>query len=220
MEVVTTHMEDLDLFLDDKIDEAEYLKRTSGLSDDEKKKLEDRIKAESSTTLSDIAKAKALRKEKARVEALAAGEGNKPTNTGDKFREEQKTKAFNKLKSEFGIEDKDFDSYKEGFKKFDEGHVDSELIFENLKSFYAYKNPNELLDARSKILKFKENADDFMADMAGGNGGGSGSGEGDENKKKYLPETHALVKKAKAEGTTLSLDQAQKILTQGFSRTY
>ena len=110
-------------------------------------------------------------------------------------------------------------SYEEKFKKFDEGHVDSELILKNLKKFYAYENPDELLDARSKIRQFKENAEDFMADMAGGNGGGSGNG-GDEDKKKYLPEAHALVKKAKAEGTALTLDQAQKVLTQGFSRTF
>ena len=212
-------MEDLDLFLDDKIDEAEYLKRTSTLSDEDKAKLEERIKKESSTTLSDIAKAKALRKEKARVEALAAGEGQKPQDMGNKFREEQKTKALNQFKTEFNIEDKDLAYYEERFKKFDEGHVDSELILKNLKKFYAYENPDELLEARSKINKFKENADDFLADMASANAG-SGSGDGGEEKKKYLPEAHALVKKAKAEGTILTLDQAQKVLTQGFSRTF
>lgn len=205
-------MDDFEKFVNDEITEAEFLERTSNLSPEEKAKLDAKIASEKSSELAAI---KALRKEKNRLAELS--KEKPPVDTGTKFREEQISKAMAKFKNEFEIDDKDLPIYQEEFKKLDEGHVDSELIFGNLKRIYAYKNPDQLLDARSKIKQFESNAEDFLETMAGANG--SGSGEGADSKK-YLPEAHAMVKQAKKNGETLTLEQAQSYLTKGLKRTY
>lgn len=155
----------------------------------------------------------ALRKEKNRIETKTKELDEKAKTVDDKvsqFRNEQVQKAKDRFKTEFGLTDEEFSKVEETFKRTDEGHVDADFVFDNLKRTYAYLNPDTLLKAKSEQDRMAKNANNANASEAGSHSAKPSDGQ---EIKKF---SDAAVSLAKQAGITP--EQAEKQISQGMSR--
>lgn len=146
----------------------------------------------------------ALRKEKARVQALT---DTATKDIQEKIRAEQIDKAKAKLVEEFKLKPEDTAKIDEAFKVVDSGKMDADLILVDMRKAFALANSDSLIKAQKDNEAFSRQAAEFNAGGAGSPGSGGGSGEGD---KKYSTQAYDLVREAQKQGIALTLDEAER----------
>lgn len=163
----------------------------------------------------ELAKVSGLRKEGKRLEGEPAPAA---TDFGTQMRNENVEKAFGKLFSAYSIAPEQQAKYRTLFEGSDTKKVDPDLIFADLQKIYAAENSSELLAVREQFESFKAGADEFALGMAGP-AGGSGEGSGGNGGKTYPQAVYDYVNEARKQGIPLTLEAANKVLTQGFDRS-
>jgi len=185
----------------------------------------------SESATEEYGKVSAFRQEKQRLEGLVNQKKTElesisnppaPTATPDtpaatddsmkQFREEQKQKALNRLKSEYSLNDDTFNKVVENFTKFDSGKIDADHIFDELKGVYAFLNSDTLLATAQEKTQREAEAAAQAAQLAGGAQGAPNNGN---QPPKYQPEVTQLAKQA-----GISEEAANKFATQGTKRVY
>lgn len=213
-------LELLEKFLAEEISDEEYGTGIEKLTPEQKTELDAHLaKPEVAGKVSKKAqealdKVAALRKEGKRLNDKSDDGGG--SDYASTMRKENVEKAFTKLFTAYSIPAEQQQLYRDLFKTNDKGHVDSDLIFNNLKGIYASQNSDSLLEAQERIKQMEHGADDFN-EAGAGNAGGSGDGGGGD-KKKYSQEVLDWVKESKRRGVDITLEQAEKVLTQGMTR--
>lgn len=178
------------------------------LSDEQKAELKAKADQEIAETLE---KLKGLRAEKNRVtEKVKEGESE----FNQRFRGEQLEKAKNKFIADFNLSDTERASVEESFSKIDSGAIDADLIYGDFKKAFALSNVDSLIEAKQRKEELEKNAAEFMSQSIGG------TDVKPEEGKVYSPEAYDYLKQARKEGISLSLEEAEKYVTQGNKRTY
>lgn len=127
-----------------------------------------------------------------------------------KFRDEQVNKAKVRFYKDFSIEESNQSEYESMFVKQDEGHVDADLIYANLKRIYGYHNADILLDGRVDADESARRAADFSARGASPTGA---SGAGSSSESDPIPsEVAEFISRAKKQGIDFTPEQAKKAL--------
>ncbi len=215
----TTMDELLNKYLDGKIEQEAFDTELSKLSEDDKKKFDEKLadpevqKKLTQKGKDELARIAALRKEGKRIEKKPE-EG---TDYATRLRNENVEKAKKQFFDKFKIPAEEQAHYVELFGNNDSGHVDVDLIFSDFAKIYTVEHSDELLNIRDRMERFESGAEDFNARGAGSHGAGEGGGDGD---KKYSQEVKDWVKESKKQGVSVTLEEAEKILTRGMKRTF
>lgn len=203
----------LEQYVNDEITEEQFKEEVDKLSPEDRVKLEEQAKKETGDTFSTL---KALRKEKNRVEKkIEVSPAKDEVNYGEKFRQEQIAKAKDKFFKDRGITEAEQSAYEEAFKNSGSKNVDSELIYRDFQSIYASRNASRLLEQEDKLKEMEKNAAEY--NLAGAGPGATAAGDDD---KKYDTAVYQFVERSRKAGTPLTLEQADKYLRQGNSRTF
>lgn len=209
---------DIKQIVDKAIAGGEYKKDIEALPIEQRLDAQEQVfKALSEQSDKELSKVSALRKEQGRIE-------KKPEDTEKKNEDNEFVEAV-KQRSKSGGKNKFFndprikltDAEKADFeKKIDEDKsifVDADDVYKKLISMYASSNPEKFLENQDIVNKVKSGAYDFTS-MQAGSDGASGGGKDDE---KYTQQAKDIVKEAKKQGRTISLDAAQKLADRGSS---
>lgn len=133
------------------------------------------------------------------------------------YREEQKGKAKKKVFAELGITESEGSLVADKFAKLDSGALDADLIAEDWRSAVAAAYPAKFIAAQQAINDLERGASDFMANQAGA---GINSSGGRDEGPKYSPRAQEMVRQAQAQGTPLTLEDAEAYLNNGDTRVY
>ena len=156
----------------------------------------------------------AKKAEDAKKAAEAAGGAQPPAKdeTMSQFRNEQVTKAKNRLKAEYSLTDEQLAEVVTHFEKIDSGKVDADNIYVELKGSYAFLNSDSVLQAAADKKKREEEAAAAEAEAAGGAAGGEPAGS---QPPKFSDEVKSLAKEA-----GITPEAAKKVAEEGTSRVY
>lgn len=129
------------------------------------------------------------------------------TDITKKLRDENVTSAEDQIFSKFGIDTEEKKtSFREGFKKFDNGAVNVENIMKDMKSYYASTNADALLGLQEEKRQREQEAEDFNA-MNAASGGGTGGGSQDATK--ATKEEKAFIAEYQRQGKKISVEDAR-----------
>lgn len=146
------------------------------------------------------------------------GQGKEPEvpkkdDTMSQFRKEQVDKAKNRFKDAFShLEAEKINEVFAQFEHVDSGKVDADNIYQDLIGAYAFINRDSLVAAETEKRQREANAEEDRIEGARSNGGSPKDGNQPEKVKQ------AVKQVAKAAG--ISEEAAQKVVTEGNTRTY
>lgn len=209
----------LNKYLSGDVTEEAFNAGIGGLTPEQKTEYDEHIsKPEVRKELKDAAqkeldKVSGLRKEGKRLQ----GEPAPASDFGTQMRNENVEKAFTRLFGTYSIPAEQQAKYRTLFEGADTKKVDTDLIFADLQKIYAAENSSELLGIREQFENFKTGADEFAL-MNAGNAGGSGEGSGGNGGKTYPQAVYDYVNEAKRQGIPLTLEAANRVLTEGLDR--
>lgn len=205
------HTELVEKYVKGEIDDAAFTTAYESLDTPKKIEVDTALRAAKPSILSEIS---GLRKEREKVKEQKIEAEKPPVDFMEKFRAEQVEKAKRKLFADFEVEDKDRAAYDADFARMDDGAVDADLIFENLKRIYAARNVDKLLSARNNASSGASGAADYIARQAGG-AGKSGS---PSSMKEDDPRVTRVVEAARREGIEMTADEARRGLEAGMKK--
>jgi len=205
----------------DKLDEV-----VNDLSVEQQADLKKKASEDVTKSLSEMS---GVRKEKQRIEELVAQkqkeldtplEKKEPQTppatakdeTMSQFRDEQKQKAIQKFKSDFGLSDEENQVILENFKKIDSGKVDAEFIYQDLVGAYAFVNKDKLVEADKERQAREAAAATANAENAGGMQGKPNNGN---QPPKYSDTVTNVAQKA-----GITLEAAKKVVEEGTKREW
>jgi len=204
----------------EKLDEV-----VNGLSVEQQAELKKKSAEDATKSLSEMS---GVRKEKQRIEELIVQKQKeletplekKPETppapakdeTMSQFRDEQKQKAIQKFKSDFGLSDEENQVILENFKKIDSGKVDAEFIYQDLVGAYAFVNKDKLVEA-DKERQAREAA------AATTNIENAGSMQGEPNNGNKPPKYSDAITSI-AEQAGITPEAAKKVVEEGTKREW
>lgn len=213
----------LNKYLGGEIEYDDFNKGVDTLSEDDKKKLSERlsipeVKQElAKKSKEELEKISALRKERKRLETPPeAPPTEDKKDYAENLRKENLETAFDSFFKEFGVPAEEREHYREVFKQNDDGSVGVDKIGKTLRKIYATEHSDELLATRERFEAMRAGAEDFNADMGGAPGGSGPGGSGGEQ---YDPAVLDYVREARKKGITISPAAAKSVLERGFIRT-
>lgn len=128
------------------------------------------------------------------------------TTLATKIRDENFKKAKDEFFKKMGIKEEDKSSFEEGFKKYDSGAILAENIIEDMKSYFAATHKDEYFSYLEEKQTREREAEDLIAQNAGGAGNGGSAG----GQKKVPKEVQAFIDASAKRGINLTPEQAEK----------
>lgn len=145
-----------------------------------------------------------LRKERTKVLEQKVEAEKPPEDFATKFRGSQSKKALDRIVKEKSLTDAEKATLETNFAKMDEGGLDADDIFENLKRVYAYSFADKLIEeARSSSSGASGAADMMSRDVSG-----AGRSGGPSQMKEDDPRVVRMLDEARRQNVPMTKDEA------------